>query len=88
MDQAAWVAVSTSLLTVVLIPLIILLFRLTIKATQLTDKVNNIDTDLKELVNAKNRADEAMVGQMREDRNATNIRLRWLEEHYWKEKGT
>jgi hypothetical protein len=41
------------------------------------DRVHN------EIVAREQEVHNEMLSQMREDRNATNLRLRWLEEHLW-----
>ena len=76
-----------SVLSVLVIPLIILLWKIAVGITTSRDKIDNIEADLKALVNDKDRAHKEITDQMREDRLAANQRLRWLEEHLWKQIG-
>lgn len=83
MTTNEWLTFAVSFVGLLLIPLIALMFRGVIKATQLEDKVHNIADDLTQLVKDKDKVHTELVAQMREDRQATNDRLRWLEEHVW-----
>lgn len=42
---------------------------------------------MRQLVENKDRIHAEMLGQMREDRQATDRRLRWLEEYLWRRGG-
>lgn len=78
--------VLTLLLSVVallLIPAVALVIRMTILWTRTEDKLGNIAENLKELVADKDRVHAEILGQMRDDRAATDRRLRWLEENVW-----
>lgn len=78
-----WGSLALTAISVILVPLLILLFRIAIGATRLEDKVAGIEDDLKALVADKDKTHAAMLSQMNEDRKATNVRLRWLEENAW-----
>jgi len=93
-----WVIVALTLLSVLLIPTIGLLIRLVVKWTKAEGKLEELARDMSELVRDKDRTHAEMIGQMkldraemlaqmREDRNATNRRLRWLEENIWSRRG-
>jgi methionine salvage enolase-phosphatase E1 len=85
MDTAVAIAtVSISFTAVVVLPLVILLFRIAVKWTKTEDKLDIIAEDLKEIVADKNRVHQEITQQMTDDRKATDRRLRWLEEHIWK----
>lgn len=60
------------------------IIRLTIKWTQVEDKLQNICDKVESLVKDKDQVHREMIQTMREDRSATDKRLRWLEENLWK----
>lgn len=64
-------------------PTLVLMFRAAMKWTRVEDQLNNVADDLKALIVDKDKTHAEMLQQMREDRNATNRRLRWLEENVW-----
>lgn len=74
-------ALSTGLgvLSVILIPLLIALIRGAVKWTRVESKLEVIANRLGELVADQDRMHTALVEQMRDDRRATDERLRWLE---------
>lgn len=78
-----WLTVSISFLGIVLIPLTALLWRVAVSVTREHDKMTEIEEDIQKLVDDKDRTHAAIIEQMREDRTATNQRLRWLEENVW-----
>jgi Na+-transporting methylmalonyl-CoA/oxaloacetate decarboxylase gamma subunit len=61
-----------------------LLIRVVRIMTKHEDKIEEVANDLKEIVESKKQDHAAMIRQMTEDRNATNKRLRYLEEKVWK----
>lgn len=83
MNFTVWGSLALTFIGVILVPLFVLLFRIAIGATRLEDRVAGIEEDLKALVADKDRVHNAMYEQMKEDRSATNTRLRWLEENVW-----
>jgi len=87
MTPGEWADIGISILGIILIPFLALLFRLTIKSTQLVDRVANIDQGLKEAVQNQTKQNAELNAQMRDDRLATNQRLRWLEENLWRRDG-
>lgn len=86
MTAAIWLDVILAVIGVILIPLLALLIRIAMKWTRLEDRVTDIADDLKEIIEDKDRAHAEIMTQMREDRTANNQRLRWLEEHLWKDR--
>lgn len=76
-------ALAVSILGIIVIPLLILLFRIAIKWKGLEDRLNNVVQDLGDIVKDKDKIHSEMLAQMREDRKATDRRLRWLEENLW-----
>lgn len=83
MVVSPWLTLAVSVVGVLLIPLGILLFRVVVRATEDRDELRHIRTDLGELVKDKDRVHLEMLRQMSADREATDKRLRWLEEHLW-----
>jgi hypothetical protein len=79
---SAW-ALGLSFLSVLVIPLLVLIVRIAVKLTQSQDKLTVIASDLEKLVADKDKVHAEMLAAMRDDRNATNRRLRWLEENVW-----
>jgi hypothetical protein len=77
------VSIGLSILAIIVIPLVILLFRITIKWTQTEDKITEIAADLRDMIADKEKVHSELNQQMREDRAATDRRLRWLEENLW-----
>jgi len=75
-------------LAIIVIPLVVLLFRIVIKWTRTEDKINEIAADLKGMVVDQDKIHVELAAQMREDRSATDRRLRWLEKNLWKGKNT
>jgi hypothetical protein len=80
----AWLTISISLVGVILIPLLILTFKIIRKGTIIEQNQINLIEDVKKLVQDKDKVHAEMLSQMREDRMATDRRLRWLEEHLWR----
>lgn len=83
MNEAAWLALSLTFLSVVLIPLIVLIYRGAVKWTRVEEKLDRVARDLAEVIKDKDETHRAMFDAMKDDRAATNARLRWLEEHIW-----
>jgi hypothetical protein len=79
-----WFGIALSFLAIILIPLLVMLVRIVQKATRLEGNQERISNSLISLVQDKEKIHAAMLDQMKDDRRATDIRLRWLEEHYWK----
>lgn len=75
-------------LTGILIPLIVFLLRGAIKWTRVEDKLDHAVKELTSIAADKDRVHNEIFAQMREDRAATDKRLRWLEEYLWKRAGS
>jgi uncharacterized membrane protein len=72
-----------SIVTLVLIPAVLVLLRGAVRWTKVEDKLDRMVGRMEELVKDKDQTHAEILTQMREDRNATNRRLRWLEENLW-----
>jgi hypothetical protein len=79
-----WLTLAVAILSVIIVPLLVALFRVMTKFTRLEMKLDQVFSDLQELVHDKDRVHEEITRQMTDDRKATDRRLRWLEEHLWK----
>lgn len=78
------VGVAVAIIASILIPCLVLMVRLIIQWTKFQDQLQSISSDLQHLVEDKEKVHNAMFSQMNNDREATNLRLRWLEEHLWR----
>lgn len=72
------------LITAVFVPMIVVLYRGIVKWTRTEDKLDALIEDMEKLVKDKDATHNAMINQMTNDRQATDRRLRWLEENVWK----
>lgn len=87
MTPDAWLTIILSAMAVLVIPLFVVLIRGVVKWTRVESKLDGVTDDMKELVRDKDAVHLEITNQMREDRRATDRRLRWLEEHLWRSKG-
>ena len=78
------IGLIVSILAVIVIPFMIALIRITIKWTRIEERLNELTADMKELVENKDIVHSDIINTMSNDREATNRRLRWVEEHIWK----
>lgn len=79
-----WAVILMSIVSVLLIPAIALMINVSMKWTRAQARIESLTEDVRELVVNKERTHAEMLQQMREDRNATDKRLRWLEEYLWR----
>jgi hypothetical protein len=78
--------IALSVMGVIVFPTLLLAFRAAIRWKGIEDKLGEVVTQLQEITEDEHRVHAELNTQMREDRNATNLRLRWLEENLWKGK--
>ena len=76
-------SITLAILVGLLIPMVVILIRTAVKWTRVETKLDQVVKDLALIVEDKDKVHREMQTQMREDRNANNQRLRWLEEHLW-----
>lgn len=81
-----WIAVALGIFSVLLLPALGILIRGAVKWTRTEDKLGTLIENVGKLVDDKDRAHHEMLEQMRTDREATNTRLRYLEE-FWMDRG-
>lgn len=79
----ATISVILGVLSILLIPLVGLIWRGAVKWTRVETKLDTVVEDMKEIVRDKDAVHREINNTMREDRAATDRRLRWLEEHLW-----
>jgi hypothetical protein len=77
------ITICLTAMGVIIIPMFIWIIKITSKWTKLEEQMSRAVSDIDKLVKDKDKTHEAMLQQMTNDRNATNLRLRWLEEHLW-----
>lgn len=82
MTHADFVTVGLTIIGVIIIPTLVLLVRGTIKWTRTEDQLRELVGDVRQLVDAKEKVHSEMYAQMREDRSATDKRLRYIEEWF------
>jgi hypothetical protein len=80
-------AAVISAIAAVGLPTIGFMIRMSVKWTQMGDRLTAIAEDMDALVKDKDRTHKEMLEQMREDRHATNERLTWLERNLWNRGG-
>lgn len=73
-----------SIIAVLVIPFIIALMRMTVKWTRIESRLNELTDDMKTLIENKDKVHADIIATMAQDRKATNERLRWVEEHIWR----
>lgn len=77
---------TLSIFAIFIIPLMALTIRAVVKWTRVEAKLETIAQNMEKLVKDKDAVHAEIITTMREDRRATDRRLRWLEEHIWKGK--
>lgn len=84
--SANWIIVILTFISVVLVPILIILYRGAVKWTKTEDRLGVLIEDVKELVQDKGKVHAELLEQMRVDREATDRRLRYIEE-FWMAQG-
>lgn len=77
------VAAFTGPIVVVLLAILGVLFRATTRWTKLETSVRHMEQSATDSQTQNRQVHIEIYQQMREDRAATDRRLRWLEEHIW-----
>jgi hypothetical protein len=65
------------------IPSFVFSYRVTAKWTRVEERLQEMVRSMGKLVEDKDKVHAAIQQEIRDDRAATNLRLRWLEEHLW-----
>lgn len=87
MTRFEWITVALGLLSVLIIPTLVLVIRLVVRLTMRDEQIGRLADDVRKLAAGEERVHAEMYRTMREDRAATDRRLRWLEEHLWRTGG-
>lgn len=69
--------------TGLLIPLLVMMVKLTIKWTRVEDRLARVADDLARMVRAKDQTHEEIVEKLDDVSRGLDTRLRWLEENAW-----
>lgn len=80
--HADFVTIALSVIGIIIIPTLILLVRGAVKWTRTEDRLSELVRDVGVLVDAKEKVHSEMYTQMRFDRDATDKRLRFIEEWF------
>ena len=81
--MTAWISVILGIISVMLVPLIVFIWRGAVKWTRVEDKLDGVIRNVADLVRNEDKIHQTMIDQMKEDRRATNERLTWLERNLW-----
>lgn len=83
MTVAGTVQLVLAVMGVIILPMAALMIRLVIRWSKMESSLATLTMDVSELVRQKEATHNAMLDTMREDRKATDRRLRYLEERVW-----
>lgn len=87
MSVSATIQLVLAVMGVIIIPVLALMIRLIIKWSKMESTLATLTQDIGDLVRSKDATHGVMLETMREDRKATDRRLRWLEENIWNRQG-
>jgi biopolymer transport protein ExbB/TolQ len=82
-NTANVIALVLGLMSIVGVPMLVFLIRMTARWTRVENDLSTLARDMRNLVENKDQTHAAMLDTMREDRAVTDRRLRWLEENIW-----
>jgi hypothetical protein len=83
MSTAQW-GILVAAMGAIFIPLLVAMLRITVKWTRIEAALETMSQQIASLVQDKDKAHAELASIMKYDRDATDRRLRWLEEHLWK----
>lgn len=86
MDAATRITIALAVLSVLIIPALAIMIRGAVKWTRTEEQLKTLVDRVGELMTDKDRVHAEMLEQMRVDRDATDRRLRFIEE-FWMKKG-
>lgn len=84
MDPGIVIGLALTAISVIGIPLVTMLVRGSAKWTRVEAKLDNVIDDVRDLVINKDQVHLVIMQTIKDDRAATDKRLRWLEEFLWK----
>lgn len=73
-----------SALAIIVIPLVVLLIRISVRWARVENRLEELTEDVKSLVIDKDRVHQEIASNMEKRTDTLDRRLRWLEEHLWK----
>lgn len=79
-----YVTIGLSFMGVLVIPALTIMIRGAIKWTRVEDRLDRVIDDLRRIIEDKDKVHQEITRQISDDRRATDRRLRWLEEHVWR----
>lgn len=79
--MSEWLIAALGLLV---LPMLVLMVKGTLRWARAESNLERLISDMLKLVKDNDRVHTAIFEEMRNDRQATDRRLRWLEEHLWK----
>jgi hypothetical protein len=85
MTADQWVTISTAIAGIFAIPALALVIRLSVRWTKIEDKQNQLLKDITTLIRDKDKTHREIMSTVKEDRINADRRLRWLEEHLWRQ---
>ena len=82
MNHAEFVSIALSIIGIILIPILAVALRTMVKWVRTEDQLQQLVDEVKQLVTDKDKVHSEILGELRADRDATNTRLRYLEEYF------
>lgn len=84
MNEFEVFTLALSATAIIVLPVAGLSIRMIIKWTKIEAKMTEVIDDIRKVTEEKERVHTVIFEQLKEDRKATDRRLRWLEEHLWR----
>jgi hypothetical protein len=85
MNIEQWLTISTTIAGIFALPALALVIRLTVRWTRIEDKQNQLLKDITTLIKDKDETHREIMSVVKENRSNADSRLRWLEEHLWRQ---
>ena len=86
MTEFDWIMVFFSSVSIIGIPILVMLIRGAMKWTKVEIRLDTLIRDVAILIQDKDKVHGEILTTMREDRLATDQRLRWLEVNIWNQQ--
>jgi hypothetical protein len=83
MSRGDLLGIILTVFAVLIIPALALLVRITRKWTRIEDQLGDMTGDIRQLTEDKTNAHQRLYEAMKQDREATDRRLTWLEQNFW-----
>lgn len=72
-----------SIIGVIILPVLFYVIRVTARWASVEEKLSRVVADVDKLVRDRDTTQAKIIDMMNKDREATDLRLRWLENHLW-----